>query len=431
MSQPPTHSATPMPEPGPDGGDELGFPLPPAPRGSRMGVLVAVVVIAGGAFAFGYLRKGKSHAAGSTEIATESTAPLVELTKASVLSSDHALALPGTVKPLEETQLFARVSGYVRAWHADIGDKVTAGQVLAEIDTPELAAELAQARAQLLSARAAVKQAAAQRDYSRSNSSRYTTLADQQLVSKSQVEETAAKAATDEATVAAAESNVTAMEANVRRLVELQSFNKVVAPFAGTITTRSVERGALVQTGGTTPMFTLVATDPVRIFVDVPQTIAPSVKNDTPAQITVREYAGRTFTGKVTRSAGALDEEMHTMTTEIQVPNPDGALLPGMYVQASITLPTPHKVLEIPATALYSDAEGLRVATVDQTHHVKFAKITIERDTGATIQIAAGLTGDEQIIKIAVPELRDGDLVSVAAPAPAKSGSGSASAATK
>ncbi|MGE0402639.1 MAG: efflux RND transporter periplasmic adaptor subunit, partial [Kofleriaceae bacterium] len=300
-------------------------------------------------------------------------------------------------------------------------------QVLAEIDTPELAAELSQARAQLLSARAAVKQATAQRDYSRSNSTRYTTLADQQLVSKSQVEETAARAATDEATVAAAESNVTAMEANVRRLVELQGFAKVVAPFAGTITTRSVDRGALVQAGGTTPMFTLVATDPVRIFVDVPQTIAPSVRADTPATVTVREYAGRTFTGKVTRSAGALDEEMHTMTTEIQVPNTDGALLPGMYVQVSITLPTPHKVLEIPSTALYSDADGLRVATVDAQQRVKFAKITVERDTGATLQISTGLTGDEQIIKIAVPGLRDGDAV-IVAPPPSASPAGSGSA---
>lgn len=408
-------TATPAPAPH---NDDLGFPLPPPPRGSRVGVVVAIAVVVGGGFAFGYFRKDRSYGSSSSDIAVEATAPQVDVIRAAVLPSDHALSLPGTVKPLEETKLFARVSGYVRAWHADIGDKVAAGQVLAEIDTPELAAELAQARAQLLSARANVKQAVAQRDYSRSNSSRYTTLADQQLVSKSQVEETAAKAATDEATVAAAESNVTAMEANVRRLVELQGFAKVVAPFAGTITTRSIDRGALVQTGGTMPMFTLVATDPVRIFVDVPQSIAPSVKANTPATITVREYAGRTFSGKVTRSAGALDEAMHTMTTEIQVPNTDGALLPGMYVQAAITLPVPHQVLEIPATALYSDAEGLRVATVDAQQRVKFAKITIERDTGATLHIATGLTGDEKIIKIAVPGLRDGDAVIVAAPTP-------------
>ncbi|MGE3768263.1 MAG: efflux RND transporter periplasmic adaptor subunit, partial [Kofleriaceae bacterium] len=162
------HPAT-TPTPGPSQTDDLGFPLPPPPRGSRIGVIVALAIIVGGGFAFGYLRKGTSSEARTSDVATETSAPQVETIKATVLSSDRALSLPGTVKPLEETKLFARVPGYVRAWHADIGDKVTAGQVLAEIDTPELAAELSQARAQLLSARAAVKQATAQRDYSRSN----------------------------------------------------------------------------------------------------------------------------------------------------------------------------------------------------------------------------------------------------------------------
>lgn len=207
----------------------------------------------------------------------------------------------------------------------------------------------------------------------------------------------------------------------MRRLVELAGFAKVTAPFAGTITTRSIDRGALVRDGATTPMFTIVATDPVRIFVDAPQSIAPSVRAETPATITVREFAGRTFAGKVTRSAGALDPELHTMTTEVQVPNTDGALLPGMYVSVALTLPTPHRVVEIPATALYSDAQGLRVAVVDRANTVKLVKIAIERDTGATLQVSTGLTGDEQIIETAVPWLVDGDRVEVASAA----GSGS------
>ncbi|HEY4056861.1 MAG TPA: efflux RND transporter periplasmic adaptor subunit, partial [Kofleriaceae bacterium] len=304
------------------------------------------------------------------------------------------------------------------------------GDVLVEIDAPELASELAQARAQVLSARAAVKQAVAQRDFSKGNSARYTTLEEQKLVAKQQVEQTQAQAATDEATVAAAESNVTAAEANVRRLTEQLAFTKVIAPFSGKITERNVERGALVSTTATTPLMTIAALDPVRIFVDVPQAVAPSVQNNTPATITVREYAGRNFDGKVTRSAGALDEELHTMTTEIQVPNADGALYPGMYVQASITLPVPHKVLEVPATALYQDADGMRLATVDAQNRIKFTKITIERDTGATLLIATGLTGDEKVLRIAVPTLHEGDVVepytapppSAAAPKPAGSG---------
>ena len=154
------------------------------------------------------------------------------------------------------------------------------------------------------------------------------------------------------------------------------------------------------------------------MFVDVPQTVAASVRVGAEATLEVREFPGRKFTGKVTRSAGALDPDLHTMTTEVQVPNPDGALMPGMYVQAALTFPVPHRVVEIPATALYSDAQGLRVAVVDAQQKLHFAPITIERDTGATLQVATGLTGDERVVKIAVPGLLEGDTVEVA-PAPA------------
>jgi RND family efflux transporter MFP subunit len=161
-------------------------------------------------------------------------------------------------------------------------------------------------------------------------------------------------------------------------------------------------------------MFTVVATDPVRVFVDLPQTVAPSVRDGTDTVVTAREYAGRKFAGKVTRSAKALDPDLHVMTTEIQVPNGDNALLPGMYVQTQLTLPVPHRVVEIPATALYSDAQGLRVAVVDAQLKVHFRPIAIERDTGATLWVASGLSGDEKIVKIAVASLSDGDTVELA-----------------
>lgn len=394
--------------------DDLGFPLPAAARASRVTVVVVIAVVIGGAFAFGYFRQRKAHGEVPSTAGELKTAR-VEVVKATELKSDRALSLPGTVNALEQTQIYARVTGYVRSWKVDIGDKVTAGQLLAEIDTPEVDAQLSQARAQLAVARSAVTQATAQRDYSKSSSTRTAGLADQQLVSKAQVEQTQAQAATDEAIVNSAKSNVAAQEANVRRLQDLQQFSKVVAPFAGMITTRSIDRGALVRDGATTPLFTVVAIDPVRVFVDVPQSIATSVRNDTPATISVREL-GKTFAGKVTRSAGALDPELHTMMTEIQVPNPDGALMPGMYVQAALNLAVPHRVLEVPATALYNDAQGVRLATVDATSHVKFVTVTIERDTGSTVQIAGGLTGEERIIKISVPSLLDGDIVEVVAP---------------
>jgi RND family efflux transporter MFP subunit len=398
----------------PDAPEDLGFPLPPPARASRVGVLAVVAIVVGGAFTFGYLRKKEARG----EVPkSEAGVTRVEVITPKPLANDKPLALPGTVRALEETQIFPRVTGYVRTWNVDLGDKVKAGQVLAEIDAPDLVSQLSQARAQAAAAHATVKQASAQRDYSESTSTRYTTLADQQLVAKAQVEETQAKAKTDAANLTSAQSNAAAQEANVRRLAELQGFTRVIAPFAGTVTQRAIERGALVRDGQTgTPLFTIVATDPVRVFIDVPQSVAMNIKPGTDATVTAREFPGRTFAGKVTRSAGALDPQLHTMITEVQIPNPDGTLLPGMYVQAQLAFQTPRNVLEVPATALYNDANGTRLATVDASNKIHFVKIEIERDTGATLQIAAGITVTDRVLKIATPTLAEGDTVEVAPP---------------
>jgi RND family efflux transporter MFP subunit len=391
--------------------DDLGFALPSPSRTSRTGVVVVLAILIGGAFAFGWVQRSKAHTGVELTATTETRPTRVEVITPTVVESDRAMTLPGTVRALEQTRIYPRVTGYVRRWLVDIGDKVKPGQLLVEIETPELDAQLSQARAQLAQAQAAVKQVAAQRDYSRSNTQRYESLADQKLVSRSAVEQTQAQASTDEASVASAESNVVAQQANVRRLVETQAFSRVVAPFAGTVTTRNIERGDLVTEARATALYTIVATDPVRVFIDVPQTVAANVRAGAEATLVIREFPGRKFTGKVTRSAGALDPDLHTMTTEVQVPNPDGALMPGMYVQAVLTFPVPHRVVEIPATALYSDAQGLRVGVVDAQQKLHFVPITIERDTGASLQIATGLTGDERVVKIAVPGLAEGESV--------------------
>jgi membrane fusion protein, multidrug efflux system len=395
--------------------EDLGFALPPPARTSRARVLIALALAAGGAFAFGWSQRSKAFNHGAAP-AAESRLTRVEVIKPALVETDRALTLPGTVRALEQARLYPRVTGYVRRWLVDIGDKVTAGQLLAEIDTPELDAQLAQARAQLAQAQAAVKQVAAQRDYSRSNTQRFETLADQKLISESQVEQTRAQASTDEASVASAQSNVAAQQANVRRLIETQAFSRVIAPFAGTITSRNIERGDLVTESRAAELYTLAATDPVRVFVEVPQTVAASLRVGAEATLSIREHPGRKLVGKVTRSAGALDPELHTMTTEIQVPNPDGALMPGMYVQATLAFAVPRRVVEIPATALYNDAQGLRVAVVDAQRKAHFVPITIERDTGSTLQIATGLTGEEQVVKIAVAGLAEGDPLEVSAP---------------
>jgi RND family efflux transporter MFP subunit len=187
-----------------------------------------------------------------------------------------------------------------------------------------------------------------------------------------------------------------------------------VAPFAGTVTARSVERGALVSAGNGTPLFKVAALDPVRVFIQAPQDVAPSIRAGAAAKVTVREFPGRIFEGKVARAAGALDPTTRTMTTEVRVPNPKGELLPGVYAQVALALPVPHKTYEIPATALMNDAAGLRVAIVDVTGAIRLVPVTIERDTGATFLIASGLDGTERVVKLAGPELTDGRKVDVA-----------------
>jgi len=413
--------------------EDLGFTLPVPPRASRIRVVAVIAIVVAGGFALGFRQRSKAHglvATASEASSAGARAARVQVIKPQMVESTQALALPGTVRALEQIKLYPRVTGYVKRWLVDIGDKVAAGQLLAEIDIPDLEAQIAQARAQSAQAQAAVKQVIAQRDFSRSNSQRYTTLADQQLVSKSQVEQLQSQAQADEASLAASQSNVVAQQANLKRLTETAAFARVVAPFAGTITSRSIERGDLVTEGKASELYTLAATDPVRVFVEVPQSVAPSVRAGIEVKLAVREFPGRSFTGKVTRSAGALDPDIHTMTTEVQIPNGDGTLLPGMYVQAQLSLPVPHRAFEIPATALYSDAQGLRVAVVSAQHQAHFATITIERDTGATLQIATGLTGDERVVKIAVPGLAEGDPLEVleapAAAQPAKPGSAAA-----
>jgi RND family efflux transporter MFP subunit len=403
--------------------EDLGFELPAPAKSSRTRVAIVIVAVIGSALALRYVlhSKGRGEAAVAT---TEPGALHVEVIKPKTLASDPAIELPGAIQALEETKLYPRAAGYVRKWNVDIGDKVKEGQLLAEIDTPELDAQIAQGRAQLAQAQAAVKQAIAQRDLAKSTLVRTEGLAQQSLVSKAQVEQTQADAQTGEANVAAAQSNVTAQEANLRRLIDTKSFANVTAPFAGTITSRSIDRGSLVSDNGTTPMYTLDATDPVRVFVDVPQTVAPSVQVGTAATIEVRVYAGRKFSGKVTRSAGALDPDLHVMHTEIQVPNPDGALLPGMYCQATITLAVPRTMVEIPATALYNDAQGTRVVVVDAQNKVHYQPIKIERDTGASLWVATELTGEARVLKIAVPTLVEGDLVEATLSQPPAQGSG-------
>jgi RND family efflux transporter MFP subunit len=174
-----------------------------------------------------------------------------------------------------------------------------------------------------------------------------------------------------------------------------------------------VEVGALVTAGNGQPLYKIAATDPARVFVQVPQDVAPGLRVDVPASVTVREYPGRKFDGRVARSAGELDATTRTMNTEVRVPNADGALIAGMYAQVALTLPTPHAVFELPSTALMNDSSGLRVATVDEDSKIHLVAVVVERDEGANVEISTGLTGKERIVKLASGEFVEGRPVEV------------------
>ncbi|MEY4577351.1 MAG: hypothetical protein RL701_2054, partial [Pseudomonadota bacterium] len=375
-----------------DADAELGFVLPePAQPGKTriVGWLLFVLVIIAAGFGAGYLPRAKQTAALARAAQDDSDSlPLIAVITPTVKESTRPVALTASLQPLAETVLYPRANGYVDKWQVDIGEHVNADQLLAVIETPELDQQLDQARAELLRRQAALLQAETQSEYAKTSLARYERLRPAGVASQQELEQKTAEFHVAEANVTAAKANVEVGRADIRRLAQLKSFNHVTAPFAGIITQRNVERGALVT--GATPLYRIANIDILRAFVQVPQDLAVRVRPGTAAFINVREYPGRKFTGTLTRSAGALDPATRTMNTEIRIDNAQHELLAGMYVQATLAGEQSHTVYELPATVLWNDAQGLRVATIDAEDRVRFRAIEMERDAGAVLQIASG-----------------------------------------
>jgi len=335
------------------------------------------------------------------------------------------LDLPGNIQATQETPIYARVDGYVRQWYADIGDRVKGGQVLAEIDTPELDQQVSQAEAAVSQARASLAQTEASLQQTKTNlelarisAERWTALLADGAVARQDVDERqsqydAARASTDaaQANVDATRANVAASTANLQRLQALTSFKKVVAPYSGIVTARTVDRGALITAGsGTTspPLFKIAEIDRLRIFVNVPQTFVRSIAPGLEAKIVVREFPGRVFAGKVSRDASALDPASRTLLTEVLVPNTDLTLKPGMYAQVRFSVVGPDPPVLIPATALVIRGEGPQVVVVRQGDTAHYQKVELGRDLGATVEVISGLSGDERLI-VNIPDgLKEG-----------------------
>lgn len=398
----PTKPVTPASAPIPHEADEVGT-RPVAPRPSFFRLIFFVVLLGGvlaGLYSIGAVpRMHKSEALASGVERVKNALPRVQVIIPKRAPENVTAIIPGDVQAMEETMLFPRTSGYLRKWHVDIGDTVEAGQLLAEIDAPEVTKELAQAQASLQLLKAKLATAISTQNLAEITLNRNTALSNG-AISKQQFDESKASADTASTMVESAKADIAVGEANVNRIQEMDSFSKVIAPFAGTITARDVDVGQLVVAGNSAgqAMFRLARTNPVRVFVNVPQIYAPGVKTGMAAQILVRELPGETFTGKVTRTAGAIDPITRTLRTEIQVPNDAGKLLVGSYVQAKIEVHRQNPPLLVPASSLIFNADGMRLATVDDQDIVHLRPVVVDGDFGTELGIAHGIEPTDHVV---------------------------------
>src|SRR6266446_10906199 len=370
----------------------------------------AALVLAAG-FLAGYLPRRLARAKLAAATPTAPVAPRVSVVKAVAVDAGRVLTLPAGLVANQQTLVYARASGYVSRWLVDIGDRVKKGQLLVQLDTPELDKQLAQARASLSQTIAALRQAEANRDLAKITARREAALFARLLISAQENDQAQTQAAVWNATVNAAKANVAAQRANVGQLEQFVSFGKVYAPYDGTITRRLVDVGTLVNAGaGTTAaaLFEIASTDPMETFVDVPQVFAPTVRVGADAKIAVRSFRGRVFSGRVTRTAGALDPASRTLRTEVDLANPKGELLPGMYVDVSLDVALSHQVVRVPSSAVISDSRGVHVAVVDGSGKVRLVAVTPGLDNGNTIDLVAGLSGGEQVMVTPPSTVTDG-----------------------
>jgi RND family efflux transporter MFP subunit len=313
--------------------------------------------------------------------------------------------LPGNVYAYSDASLYARTDGYLSKWYFDIGAHVREGQLLAVIATPEVDKQLLQARADLATAKATAGLA-------KINSSRYQGLLTQNAVSKQDTDTFVTQEASTNSTVDSA-------QANVQRLEQLQSFEKIYAPFSGVVTARNVDVGQLINAGAGTLMFRLSAIDVLRVYVNVPQIYSQSAVPGSTAKLTLSEFPGQSFTGKLVRTARAIDPASRTLLVEFDVDNRDGKLLPGAYTEVHMNVHQGVAPLIIPVPALIFRNQGLQVGTVvkgpngDQT---KLLQVTLGQDDGSTVQVIHGLSADSQVIQNPPDSLIDGEPVHVVRP---------------
>ncbi|MDR3402351.1 MAG: efflux RND transporter periplasmic adaptor subunit [Chthoniobacter sp.] len=371
---------------------------PPERRVAIWGPLLVVLVLAIMLVA-GVWRHIQQHRA-QRQFAEQMGKTSVEVLDAKRDAKPHELMLPGNITAIQETTIFARANGYVGRWLVDIGDNVKSGQQLAVLETPDLDQQLA-------SARGTFNQAQANFELARVTAQRWQELSQKQVVSKQDNDDR-------QGSYQAAAATLSADKANVSQLEELQAFKNITAPFDGRITSRKIDVGSLVSQGsGTagTVLFTLAQIDPLRTFVNVPQADAPLIEIGMDAKILVAERANRDFTGKVTRTSGAIDPTSRTLLVEVDIPNHDGALFAGMYAQVKFTLSDQNSPILIPSDVFVFRPEGTQVALVTKENKIHWQKIEVGRDFGSYMEVLKGIDEDAQVVTNPTDDLTEGLVV--------------------
>lgn len=369
----------------------------------RLTPLVLVLL----ALAVGILPRLKAHAALRAQ--TESfSIPVVSVVQPKSTPAVQRIELPADVQAYQEASIFARTNGYLAHWYKDIGTQVPAGEVLATIETPEIDAQLEQAHADEHTARV-------QYDIAKVTADRWVGLLKTNAVSREAAEQ-------DVAAMKAGAATLEAAEANVHRLSKLQSYEKVVAPFAGVVTARNIDVGALIDSGSAggskMELFHLAETDKLRVFADVPQVYAQDMQPGVPATLTLPQQPDRPLHGTVARTSGAINSASRTLRIEVDVDNQDGAVLPGAYALVDLDVTAPRPLLSVPVNTLLFRPNGVQVAVVDGTGKVLLRTVTLGRDFGTTVEVTSGLDVSERIIANPGDAIAPGDAVRVAENSP-------------
>ncbi len=373
-----------------------------SPKKSRVFLFffaVAVVLVIIAVFLV-FQRKSQYQAlAKETEAAT---IPTVAVVRPTPEPGDENLVLPGTLQAYVESPIYARTNGYLRKWYHDIGTRVNKGELLAEIDTPEVDQQLSQGHADLDTAQANLHLAEI-------TAARNIELLKTNAISKQEADNSNGDLAAKKAIVQSA-------EANLRRLQELKSFQRVTAPFSGVITRRNVDIGTLINSGNggaAQQLFYLAQTDPIRVFINVPESSAASIHPGIGAYIEFTQYPGQKFEGKVVRTSESIDLSTRTLMTEVDVPNKTGQLLPGGYAQVYLQVKATGQRLQVPVNSLLFRSEGLRAVVIDSDQRARLRPLVIGRDYGTTLEVLGGLKADDWIVMNPPDSLEDGQEVHV------------------